>query len=227
MYRTICVIPARSGSSVKNKNIREVGGQPLIAYSILDAIQCKKIENTYVSTDSQEIADIARQYGAEVPFLRPKEYAQSNSPDIEWAQHFLDWFKKEYNYYPVYLVQLRPTTPFRDISVIEQGIITMEENPDATSVISVEEMVESPYKTFELNGKFLKPLLGGNWQLMPRQKCPKVYDANGYVDVLTVKTLLEGNLHGNKKMAFITPRAIEIDSEDDLKIAQWYLEHNT
>ena len=120
----ICIIPARGGSKgVPGKNIRDVGGFPMIAYSIIASKLSKNIERTIVSTDSQEIADIALKYGAEVPFLRPEKFARDDSKDIEFFQHAIDWFSENEGYVPNYWVQLRPTTPLRESSIIDKSDI--------------------------------------------------------------------------------------------------------
>ena len=109
LEKIYAIIPARGGSKgVPRKNIRLVGGHPLIAYSIVAARQCRRIDRVIVSTDSPEIADIARAYGAEAPFLRPPELAQDASGDIDFIRHALDWFQQHDHAEPEMLVHLRP-----------------------------------------------------------------------------------------------------------------------
>jgi CMP-N-acetylneuraminic acid synthetase len=224
MHKIITVIPARGGSlGVVNKNIRNLCGQPLIAYSILDSLRCKNIEATYVSTDSIEIADISLQFGAEVPFLRPKEYAQKDSLDIEWAKHFLGWYYERYSTYPEYIVHLRATTPFRDIKIIEDAITLIKKYPEATSLTSVEEASEV-YKTFKVskNGLWLESLFDIKYHLMPRQSLDLTYRPNGYVDILKTERLLKGEFHGDKILAYIVNKVPEIDTETDLEYASYW-----
>ncbi len=221
MYKTVCVIPARGGSKgVPNKNIADVREQPLIAYSILDALQTKSICQTYVSTDSEEIRAISYKYGAEVPFLRPKQFATDKSPDMEWATHFLNWFFDNFGYNTEYIVHLRATTPFREVKLIEEALALIKSVPSCTSLISVQKE-EEVYKTFSNEDGFLKSIFDDKYHLMPRQNCPKAYLPNGYIDILKTKTILDGSFHGDKILAFETARVVEIDTKEDLDYAEY------
>jgi len=220
----IGLIPCRSGSKgVINKNIRELGGQPLIAYPILDSLRTKQIKETYVSTDDEQISLIAQKYGAEVPFLRPKEYATDTSPDIEYAQHFIHWYNYKFEHYPQLLVVLRATTPFRDISLLDKAISHILEHPQATSLRSVELFDESPYKWFKKKGDYLYPLLNDDWNmhLLPRQNVPIAYRPNGYIDIYKPQQILQGQLCGTKILSFVTPKSVEIDTENNFRFAEY------
>src|SRR5512145_2909368 len=110
MIDILALIPARGGSkSIPRKNIRDFAGHPLIAYSIAAGLQAKLVTRTIVSTDDEEIAAVARQYGAETPFLRPAEFAQDNTTDFPVFTHALAWFAEHEGYHPDIIVQLRPT----------------------------------------------------------------------------------------------------------------------
>ncbi len=223
MHKIVAVIPARAGSKgVVGKNIRDLCDQPLISYSVLDGVLSKKIEEVYVSTDSEEIAQIGLKYGAEVPFLRPKEYSQDNSLDIEWVTHFLSWYKDRYETYPSYIVHLRATTPFRDVKIIDKAIKLFESKPEATSLVSVQELDEV-YKSFTIpkNSEYLEALFDIRYHLMPRQAFDPVYKANGYIDILKPDTVLAGSLHGEKILSFITEQVPEIDKKKDLEYASF------
>jgi N-acylneuraminate cytidylyltransferase len=226
--KIVSIVPARSGSkSILNKNIVDLNEQPLISYTILDSLRVPSIEETYVSTDGEEIKEIAEKYGAEVPFLRPKEYATDTSTDLQWAWHFLDWFETNKGYLPELLVHLRPTTPIRDIRLIYKAIDKIKEFPEATSLISVEEFPESPYKWMKLGEDgYLISLFKEDYHLMPKQLVPKAYRPNGYVDVLRPEVILKGELHGENILAFITPVTPEIDSWDDLEYCKFLLNKN-
>ena len=129
--KTVCIIPARSGSkSVLKKNIELLAGYPLLAYSIIAARLSSKIQQTIVSTDSQEFADIARSYGADVPFLRPKEISRDDSLDIEYVRHALDWFQTHHGNQPEYIVILAPPTPLRDPVLIDAAIEKLIRNKE-------------------------------------------------------------------------------------------------
>ena len=123
MKKVFAFIFARGGSKgVPKKNIRTVGGYPMIAYSIIVGQLAENIDRCIISTDNQEIADIAKTFGADVPFLRPEEYASDISKDIEFFQHAMDWFQENEGYLPEYWVQLRPTTPLRELEIIQKAI---------------------------------------------------------------------------------------------------------
>jgi len=223
----IGLIPARSGSkAVPDKNIKLLAGKPLIAYSIEVARQVKSINRVIVSTDSAHYADIARKYGSETPFLRPAEISGDDSTDYEFVKHLLDWYQETGEELPNYIVHLRPTTPFRDPDVVESAIELIKAHPHATALRSVNEMVESSYKTFEIDCQYLKSVCSGSFDLdllnVPRQRFTKTYRANGYVDIIKTSYVLENNkLHGNRVLPFITPIVGEIDTLDDFK----YLEY--
>jgi len=221
MMETIAVIPARSGSKgVIDKNIKLLAGRPLLAYSIAAARSTSGVERVIVSTDSRRYADIAIEYGAEVPFLRPVVISADNSTDYEWISHILDWMRREEGGVPDYLVHLRPTTPLRESDKIEKAIESLKKNDEATALRSVHEMAESAYKTVEVDKNYLKRICSGSFDLdagnRPRQEFPKTYITNGYVDIYKSAHILKNNkILGNKVMAYKTNRVFEIDTPDD------------
>ena len=217
------IIPARGGSKgVPRKNLVQLVGHPLIAYSIEAALQVPSIERVIVSTDSEEIAEIALRYGAEVPFLRPSEFASDTSTDREFLIHALDWLATQEQKIPDYLVHLRPTTPLRDPDIIEKALIQLKNTPDATSLRSAHKASKTPYKWFEINTKGYFIGIRPNddreeYYNLPRQSFPDVYDPNGYVDILRSTHLLSyQSIHGESMLGFVTPYAHEIDDIDDL-----------
>ena len=224
------IIPARFGSKkIPKKNIKPLGGYPLIAYSIIAAKRSKNIDRVIVSTDSQEIADIAKIYGAEVPFLRPRALAIDTSTDIEFISHFLEWHKKKEGSLPELLVHLRPTTPLREPSLIDKAIKALKNNDKASSLRSVHEMAESPRKAFEINNGFLVGMFPDDtrpeYYNLPRQSFPPAYHPNGYVDVLVPDFIMKhNNLHGPKILAFITPFSAEVDQPEDFEYLQFIIE---
>jgi len=220
----VAVIPARSGSkSIKDKNIVQLGGYPLLAFSIKAALSCNRIDKVYLSTDSEEYAEIGRQFGAEVPFLRPKEAAKDDSTDLEWVQHFLAWHNKEEGSDPEVLVHLRPTTPLRHPEIIATAIDIFREDTAATALRSVHLMSQTAYKCFELEEGYLKLMFseydsvdGGN---RPRAEYPQTYEPNGYVDVLSPSFIrVSGKLHGTKVVGFETTWTPDVDTEQDLEL---------
>ena len=192
----IGIIPARGGSkAVPKKNIRELGGFPIIAYSVAVCQLAKNIERSIVSTDSQEIADIASQYGAEIPFLRPAEFARNESKDIEFFQHAIDWFRDNEGYTPEYWVQIRPTTPLRESEILEKAVTTILENKEATSLVSIHEFPENPGKMFGMHDGYLHGLCPldprPEYYTLPRQEFAPAYFGNGYVDIVRSSTILK------------------------------------
>ena len=144
MSSTVALIPARSGSKgVLDKNIRPLGGWPLIAYSIRAGLLAENIDRVIVSTDSEHYADLAKKYGAEVPFLRPKSISEDASTDYEFVKHALDWFQMSGKELPKFIVHLRPTTPLRKPSVVADAVEALRRENEATALRSVHEMSES------------------------------------------------------------------------------------
>ena len=227
-YETkICVVvPARSGSKgLKDKNLADLGGHPLLAHSILAAQQAGALP-VYVSTDSSHYAKIAKEYGAEVPFLRPSELATDTAGDYEVMTHFLETMEKEQGRSFDFFVHLRPTTPLRDPLLIKQAIEKILQSPEATALRSIHLCSESAYKKVELskdqerlvtifeNDPLLDKVNG------ERQEYPETYTPNGYVDVLKTSTLKKGHIHGNHVLPFITEPVVEVDSSWELYLNQ-------
>jgi len=226
----IAIIPARGGSKgIFKKNIINLAGFPLIAYSIIAAKLSKIISRIIISTDSDEIAEIAKYYGAEVPFLRPAEFATDTSGDYEVFKHAIEWLKENENYEPEYIVHLRPTTPLRDSVLIDNAIEKIMKNEEATSLRSGHELRESPYKCFSIEngyfvGLFPKDPMPDYYNL-PRQFFPPVYQPDGYVDVLKIKTLIKDNVfHGSKILSFVAPDTGEVDTLENLEFIKFNLE---
>ena len=227
MAEVVAIIPARSGSKgVVDKNIKLLAGHPLIAYSIAAAQLANEINRIIVSTDSIEYASIAREYGAEVPFLRPVEISGDRSGDYEWVRHLLDWMAENEGHVLKYLVHLRPTTPLREPKHIDAAIELMRQNNNATSLRSVHEMSETAYKTVEIDRDYLKCICSGSFDLdvanQPRQVFPKTYITNGYVDIYKSSYVVKNKkILGNKVIAYGTPRIFEVDTLEDFD----YLEY--
>lgn len=219
------IIPARGGSKgVPNKNIRLLGGYPLIAYSIMASHMATNISRTIVSTDSEQIADIARRYGADVPFMRPDILASDAATDIDWVNHALGYFHDTHDI-PDFIVHLRPTTPLRDPVVIDTVINQyMYSSAYVTSMRSAHQIPEHPYKMFVRDGTYFKPFGDASVSNNPRQSFPPVYVPNGYIDILDVQHILStGTLHGDAIMAYETPPVIEIDTMQDLIDAELHI----
>ncbi len=225
----LALIPARSGSKgVSGKNIKILGGYPLITYSICAAKLTEGIDRVIVSTDSEKIADIARKYGAEVPFMRPAEISGDNSTDLELFKHAIKWFELDGSC-PRMIIHLRPTTPFRDTAEIERAIGLIQTRPKSTSLRSVHELSEPPHKMFQLdpNG-YLRGFFPDDPRLeyynLPRQVFPKAYHPNGYVDIIKTDFVKRTNsLHGSHMIGFVTPVVTEVDRPDDFEYLEYQL----
>ena len=136
--RVLAIIPARGGSkSIPKKNIKPFCGKPLLAHSIETAIKCPSIDRVVVSSDNNEIIDVAIEFGAEAPFIRPKDLAKDDTPDLPVFLHCLDYFKKKESYEVDIIVHLRPTSPLRTLEMVEDGIQLLKDNLEADSVRAV------------------------------------------------------------------------------------------
>jgi CMP-N,N'-diacetyllegionaminic acid synthase len=229
MSRVVALIPARAGSKgVPNKNIRHLGGHPLIEWSIKACLNAKLIDRVIVSTDSAEYAELAIRLGAEAPFLRPAEISADHSTDYDFVVHALDWLATSGDE-PEYIVHIRPTTPYRVPNIIDDAIRAFQGDAKATALRSIQEMSESAYKTFEIApAGQLKRLGADNTALdaanNARQQFPSTYQANGYVDVLSSQFIRRsGLIHGDWVLPFITPPVVEVDTHDDLDHLEYQL----
>ena len=224
--RTVAIIPARGGSKgVPKKNVRLLRGYPLIAYSIVAARMTKRIDRIIVSTDSEEIAEISRHYGAEAPFLRPLEYAQDHSPDRDFLVHAIRWFEENEGMSPGFLVHLRPTTPLRNPAVMEEAITEILNHPDATCLRSAHPCPESPFKWFlKREDGYFTGLQSDDMDALnrPRQMFPTVYVPDGYVDILKTDFIKNSDsIHGNRVLAFISPFCREVDTIEDFEMLEF------
>ena len=223
------IIPAREGSKgVPNKNIKYLGNHPLIAYSIAAAKLTPEVSRIIISTDSIEYADIAKKYGAEVPFLRPKEIASDKSTDLEFFNHAINWFKKNELLVPDYFLHLRPTTPLRDPKLISSAIYKILSDRSATSLRSSHLAPESPYKWFRKDHMGYFTSLEGDNNIevanRARQEFPDVYIPDGYVDlVISSYIQTENRLHGNRVIAFEGPSCVEIDSMEEFDYLEYLI----
>ena len=227
------VIPARSGSkSIKDKNIQDINGKPLIAYSILTAKSIPEIDRVIFSTDSIDYKKIAERYGAECLYLQPDSISRNDSGDIKWISYLLNWLKENENELPEFLIHLRPTSPLRDSKYISKAIQFMKQHPEATALRSVYEMGQTAYKHFEIEDGFLKSVGSGSFDLddanKPRHLYPTTFDANGYVDILRTSYILgtgKTKIHGNKVIAFQVPYITDIDETKDLDYIRYEINH--
>jgi len=231
-YTVYAIIPARVGSkAVPKKNIKLLGGYPLIAFSIVAAQLSREIGRVVVSTDSEEIGDIAKRFGAEVPFLRPPDLARDNSTNIDFIHHAIGWFDEREGNQPDILVQLLPTTPLREPAIIDAAIRTFLASDEATSLRTVHELPEPPQKMMGIKDGFLEGLFPDDprpeYYNLPRQLFPKAYLPNSYADIFrTTHINRSGMLFGNRILAFVTDATVEIDQPEEFAYLEYLVERH-
>lgn len=224
----LAIIPARSGSkSVKDKNIRMMNGKPMLAYSIEQALLSSRINRVIVSTDSPHYQKIARECGAEVPFLRPAEISQDASLDIEVFQHALLWLQEHENYHADICVHLRPTHPIREPEDIDQMISVLEMDPTLDAIRSVSPTKQTPYKMWlfsEKESNRIHPAATceiAEAYNAPRQMLPKVYVQNACIDVIRSDTILKKNsMTGDNIAGYKMDYDFDVDTESDFLKAE-------
>ena len=209
------VIPARGGSkSIPKKNIQLLGGKALIEYSIEYSIKSAEISRTIVSTDSNEIAKIAKNAGADVPFIRPDELAHDDTQDYPVFRHALEKLELIYEVQIDVIALLRPTSPLRPEGLLEKGLDLLNRYPDASSVRTVTPSQEHPFRQWIISEEYIKGYQSGFIEPynLPRQNLPSVYFQTGDLELIRRQTILDGSISGD----FILP--LIIDAEDMLDI---------
>ncbi|MBI3637447.1 MAG: acylneuraminate cytidylyltransferase family protein [Candidatus Rokubacteria bacterium] len=226
----LALIPARGGSkSVPRKNLRLLAGKPLIAHSIRHAQRSACITRVMVSTDDAEIADVARAWGAEVPFLRPAELALDSTPDVPVFEHALRWLEHHEDYVPDVVVHLRATAPIRRVETVDRAITDFLARPDVDSLRSVSLAEQTPFKMWFITGdSCLEPVVGlpshREAYNLPRQTLPRAYWQNGYVDITRPAVVKTGSMTGTRILSFIIDEpCVEIDYEDHFEAAELLL----
>ncbi|MHB8856600.1 MAG: cytidylyltransferase domain-containing protein [Bellilinea sp.] len=227
----LAIIPARGGSKgIPHKNIRAFAGHPLIAYSIMAARQAQTVTRIIVSTDDPQIAAVAREYGAEVPFMRPDELAQDHTLDLPVFQHALAWLIANEAYTPDVVVQLRPTSPMRPIGLVDEAVRMLLDNPAADSVRGVVPAGQNPHKMWRIDSDtgHMRNLLDvpgvPEPYNAPRQILPPVYWQTGHIDAIRPAVIQEQNSMSGKVIlpVKIDPRyTVDIDGPSDWQRAEW------
>lgn len=226
----LAVIPARGGSKgVPHKNIRDLDGKPLIAYTIEAAIKSKVFDKIVVSTDSFEIAEIAQRYGAEVPFIRPKDISGDFSSSDDSVLHAIDYFKRKGKEFE-YVCKLQPTSPLRNKKHIMEAYQLLKDS-NSNFVVSVCECEHSPLWTGILDEKksldvFINEYVKGAC----RQKLPKYYRLNGAIYMgITEAFECNKSFFGKNGTAFIMNQeeSIDIDNYFDFEIAKLLIKRNS
>jgi CMP-N,N'-diacetyllegionaminic acid synthase len=223
----VALVPARSGSErVPGKNVRPLAGHPLLAYAIETALQSGVFDCVVVSTDSEETADIARWYGAEVPFLRPPEFATATSPDIEWLSFTLERLPETYDLFAI----VRATNPFRGPDAVQRGIEQLLATPEADSVRAVELVKQHPGKMWVLEGggRTMHPLLDQShldvaWHAGQYQALPEVYVQNSALEIAWTRVVSESGTREGRVVAPFFTQGLEgfnVDDEEDWERAE-------
>ncbi len=218
------MIPARSGSKgIKNKNLRTVCNKPLIYYTIKDALSYKEIFKTIVTTDGLEIADVAKKYGAEVPFIRPKKLAKDNTPMLEVLKHALMKCEKIYSLKMDGIVLFDPTSPLREKSEIKQMIqVFLKKKPDL--VVAVSKCRRNPYFNMVKKNKtgYAQLVLKGDYS--QRQDAPPIYDITNNCWIFSRRAVLKGLRIPHRTISYeIKSSYVDIDKEDDLKFFELFI----
>ena len=223
------LIPARAGSKrVPGKNVRTFRGHPLLAYTITAAQQSGVFARVIVSTDSEDVAALARYYGAEVPFLRPAEYARDLSPDIDWLSDMMRQLQAA-GELPEAFALLRPTSPFRLPETIRRAHRLCFSTPAADSLRAVERCRQHPAKMWCLgDGPFMRPFLddgGANppWHSSAYQALPCVYAQNASLEIAWTRVVMEqGTIAGRNIVPFVTEgyEGFDINRQDDWVLAE-------
>ena len=237
MPTAVALIPARHGSKrVPGKNVRLLQGHPMLAYTIGPAIESGVFDAVIVSTDSEETAEVARQYGAEVPFLRPASLAGDTSPDIEWVEHTLATLRAQGREWDCFSL-LRPTSPFRSADTIRRAWSLFTGQQGVDSLRAVEKCTQHPGKMWVIRGQRMVPLLPFGtartladgtvfeqpWHSTPYQALPAVYVQNASLEIAWVRVVAEsGTIAGDSIVPFVTEgyEGFDVNDPQDWLVAE-------
>jgi N-acylneuraminate cytidylyltransferase len=234
-FSTVAFIPARSGSKrIPHKNIKILGGHPMLAYSIISAIESGIFDTVICATDDEKYAEIAQYYGAEVPFLRSKEIAGDKSPDIEWLFWILSTLKEAGRTFDIFSI-LRPTNPFRQASTIRRAWDHFINDPQIDSIRAVEKCKQHPGKMWKISGDRMTPLFpfevdGTPWHSSQYANLPEVYIQNASLEISWVKNALEKKLiSGNIVKPFISNglEGFDVNDPEDFELSKIYIANNS
>lgn len=229
--KIVAFVPARSGSKrVPNKNIKPLNGHPMLAYTVRAAIDSGVFDAVICATDSELYADVARHYGAEVPFLRPPEISGDKSPDIEWVVWMLKTLKQQGRQYEIYSI-LRPTSPFRLPGTIQRAWGLFAQDKSADSLRAVEKCKQHPGKMWVIRGKHMLPVMPFTigttpWHSSQYAALPEIYAQDASLEIAWTRIALEGNsIAGESIIPFISEglEGFDVNEPDDWFLAEHYL----
>lgn len=236
MTPILAIIPARGGSKgVPKKNIRALAEKPLLAYTIEEALRSGRINRTLVSSDDEEIVEVAKRWGAEAPFVRPAELAEDDVQDFPVCEHTLQWLRNREGYAPDIIVWLRPTSPLRTAQHIDEAVEALVNCPQADSVRSVCAAPKHPYKMWKIEDGHLVPFIPVTLSGLtepynfPRQKLPPAFVQNGAVDVIRTRTIIEKqSMTGGIILPYVMKESesVNIDTQIDFTLAEVLMEKN-
>ncbi|HHT7187663.1 TPA: cytidylyltransferase domain-containing protein [Bacillus cereus] len=222
--KILSIITARGGSKgVPGKNIRSLGGIPLIGHTIQAAKDCALVDKVIVSTDCPQIAQISEKFGAQVPFIRPEELARDETPTLPVLQHAVKYMNEEFGYNPDYVLTLQPTSPFRNSTHLTEAINLLKHQPE--SVVSVTES-KHPSLLKSVQDGMLVPYEKTDKVYNRRQDMPKVYLLNGAIFLTRIDVLMNQNIiisESAKPYYMKVAESVDIDSELDFKLAEFLL----
>lgn len=224
--KTLALIPARSGSkTIPHKNLRSVGGKPLLGIAVEQATAARGIDRVIVSTDDAEYAALARQFGAETPFLRPVEFATDEADDFGVFRHAITWLRDNQGWLPEIVVHVRPTHPRRSAEDISAVVDLLVRNPEWDSVRSIVPAPATPFKMWHRNADgTIRPVVTcdiPDAHSKPRQSLPEAYLQNACVDAVRSRTILElGSMAGRVVGAYLMRHFGDIDDAHELAAAE-------
>ncbi len=226
--RAVAFVPARSGSQrAPHKNVRLLAGHPLIAYTIAAAREAGVFEAVVVSTDDATYAEVARHYGAEVPFLRPTELATSTSSDIEWVKNTFDHLAADFRTYDAFAI-LRPTSPFRQATTIRRAWEAFRTETGVDALRAVELAQQHPGKMWVVKGRRMMPLLPLNkddtpWHSQQYASLPPVYVQNASLEIAWARVVADTRtISGHVLMPFLTEglEGFDVNNENEWAAAE-------
>ena len=225
MSQTIAIIPARAGSKrLPHKHVLLLNGKPLIAWTIEAAIESAVFDEVVVNTDCQDIASIARQYGAKVPFIRPAYLAEDNTPTINVLNHTLEWFLAKQTFFSE-VVLLQPTSPLRDKTAVKEAweLYLQSQTESVVSVCELEHPIQWTYSLSEELG--LTAMFDDSHKRS--QEYEKKYRLNGAIYITKSKSIVEGKelFSASKTVGYVMPKfqSIDIDEKEDFQIAEFLM----
>ncbi|MBU0535638.1 MAG: acylneuraminate cytidylyltransferase family protein [Nanoarchaeota archaeon] len=226
--KVLGLITARGGSkAIPKKNIIELAGKPLIYWSIKAAKDSKYVDRVICSTDNDEIAEISKKYGAEVPFRRPDELAKDDSEDLPVFEHALKWLEENEGFKPDLIIHLRPTSPLRTTDHIDEAIKILADDENADSIRGVSIPEENPFKMWEIEGKYMVPLMRHKGikdaHNRLRQNLPDVFWQNGAIDIARYNTIMKKHsMTGDNIIGYNMDYkySVDIDSITSLRVAE-------